>query len=96
MVPPLMVPPPWALWCLGLMVPDASQFSGDTGMVGASGNDDTGIDSGSAYVFERNEGGINNWGEVKKLTVLYFMVPDASQLRWNQLVKCSNNHFNEY
>ncbi len=32
--------------------------------------DDTGtnINQGSAYVFDRNTGGANNWGEVKKLT----------------------------
>ncbi|HMZ20540.1 MAG TPA: FG-GAP repeat protein, partial [Blastocatellia bacterium] len=31
-------------------------------IVGANG------DQGSAYVFSRNQGGVNNWGEVKKLT----------------------------
>ncbi len=43
-------------------------ISGDTVVVGASGDDDTEILSGSAYVFERNQGGADNWGEVKKLT----------------------------
>ena len=40
----------------------------DTVIVGAS-RDDIGsaLDQGSAYVFERNQGGTNNWGEVKKL-----------------------------
>jgi hypothetical protein len=37
-------------------------------VAGASGNDDAGMGSGSAYVFERNAGGPGNWGEVKKLT----------------------------
>ena len=41
-------------------------ISGDTIVVGASRNDDDGIDSGSAYVFERNAGGANGWGEVAK------------------------------
>src|SRR5215831_16114733 len=42
---------------------------GDTVIVGAS-NDKIGSNffQGSAYAFERNQGGANNWGEVKKLT----------------------------
>ena len=42
---------------------------GDTIVVGAW-QDDVGAnaDQGSAYVFSRNQGGANNWGEVKKLT----------------------------
>ncbi len=48
-------------------------ISGDTIVVGAHLNDDAcpanpGCESGSAYVFERDQGGANNWGEVKKLT----------------------------
>ena len=42
-------------------------ISGDTVVVGAGGDDDNGIDSGSAYVFERDQGGIDNWGQVTKL-----------------------------
>jgi len=42
--------------------------SGDTIIVGARSNDDNGSKSGSAYIFERNSGGTDNWGEVKKLT----------------------------
>ena len=42
-------------------------ISGDRAIVGAHGNDDPG-DSGSAYIFSRNLGGTNNWGELKKLT----------------------------
>jgi hypothetical protein len=43
--------------------------NGDTVIVGAS-IDKIGSNffQGSAYVFERNRGGANNWGEVKKLT----------------------------
>ncbi len=43
-------------------------ISGDTIVVGAS-MDDTGIniDQGSAYIFSRNQGGSNNWGQVKKM-----------------------------
>ena len=40
---------------------------GDTLVVGAKDDDVNGSDSGSAYVFERNAGGTNNWGQVKKL-----------------------------
>jgi hypothetical protein len=43
-------------------------ISGDTAIVGSNRNDDAGTDSGSAYVFGRDEGGADNWGEVKKLT----------------------------
>jgi hypothetical protein len=43
-------------------------ISGDTVVVGAYGDDDGGNTSGSAYVFERNQGGADNWGQVDKLT----------------------------
>lgn len=48
----------------------AVSISGDTIVVGALYDDDKGTDSGAAYVFERNQGGPDNWGEVKKLTAL--------------------------
>ncbi|WP_165440692.1 Ig-like domain-containing protein [Rubripirellula amarantea] len=41
--------------------------SGNTVVVGASVADPVGISSGAAYVFERDHGGTDNWGEVKKL-----------------------------
>ena len=41
---------------------------GDIVVVGTPLDDDAGTESGSAYVFERNQGGMDNWGEVKKLT----------------------------
>ncbi len=43
-------------------------LSGDTALVGAPYDDDNGASSGSAYVFQRNQGGIGNWGEAAKLT----------------------------
>ena len=43
-------------------------LSGDTLVVGASIADPLGAASGAAYVFDRNEGGANQWGQVKKLT----------------------------
>ena len=42
--------------------------SGDTAVVGASREDAGGSDAGAAYIFQRNQGGADNWGEVKKLT----------------------------
>jgi hypothetical protein len=41
---------------------------GDVLIVGANGDDDNGMGSGSAYVFHRHEGGVDNWGLVRKLT----------------------------
>ena len=43
--------------------------SGDTAVVGARREDPGGNNNaGAAYVFERNQGGPDDWGEVKKLT----------------------------
>ncbi len=42
--------------------------SGDIAVVGAREDDDAGTSSGAAYVFSRNQGGPDNWGEVTKLT----------------------------
>ena len=43
-------------------------ISGDNVVVGAQYEDDVGTDRGAAYVFNRNQGGADNWGEVTKLT----------------------------
>lgn len=43
-------------------------LSGDMALVGADNDDDNGSNSGSAYVFERDSGGPDNWGQVAKLT----------------------------
>ena len=43
-------------------------FSGVTAVLGASDEDAGGNEAGAAYVFERDEGGADNWGELKKLT----------------------------
>jgi hypothetical protein len=41
---------------------------GDTAVVGASLNDNGAVvDQGKAYIYQRNTGGIDNWGEVKAL-----------------------------
>lgn len=43
-------------------------ISGNYAIVGAPGDDDIGVDSGSAYIFYRNQGGADNWGQIAKLT----------------------------
>jgi hypothetical protein len=43
-------------------------ISGDTIVAGANGEDGGGNNRGAAYVFERNQGGADNWGQVEKLT----------------------------
>lgn len=40
---------------------------GDLLVVGARNDDDSGSNAGAVYVFRRDEGGANNWGEVDKL-----------------------------
>ncbi|MCH7719302.1 MAG: FG-GAP repeat protein, partial [Chloroflexi bacterium] len=42
--------------------------SGDTVLSGARSEDAGGDDAGAAYVFQRGQGGADNWGQVKKLT----------------------------
>ena len=43
-------------------------ISGSTVVVGASRDDiGTNTDQGSVYIFQRNRGGTNAWGQVKKL-----------------------------
>jgi cysteine-rich repeat protein len=42
-------------------------LSGDTIAIGAFEDDGAGVDSGSAYVFDRHAGGTDNWGQVKEL-----------------------------
>ncbi|MEM7033345.1 MAG: Ig-like domain-containing protein [Chloroflexota bacterium] len=43
-------------------------ISGDTAVVGARLNNDAGTHSGSAYIYQQNEGGTGNWGQLTKLT----------------------------
>jgi hypothetical protein len=44
------------------------QISGDRAIVGAYRVDGGGVNRGAAYIFERDSGGTDNWGEVKILT----------------------------
>jgi FG-GAP repeat len=46
-------------------------ISGDTAIVGAHGDDDNGTYAGSTYIFSRDHGGANNWGQVVKLTATH-------------------------
>jgi hypothetical protein len=46
----------------------SASISGDTIVVGANGDDDHGSNSGSAYIFGRDQGGVGTWGHVAKLT----------------------------
>ena len=45
----------------------AISISGDTVAVGAYAEDEHGTDAGAAYLFDRNQGGVGNWGEVRKI-----------------------------
>jgi formylglycine-generating enzyme required for sulfatase activity len=46
----------------------AVSISGDTAVVGVPYSDDAGSDSGSAHIFQRNQGGGDNWGEIAEIT----------------------------
>lgn len=54
----------------------SSSISGDIIVVGAFRDDDLGQDSGAAYVFERDAGGPDQWGQVAKLTAFDGMAGD--------------------
>jgi hypothetical protein len=41
---------------------------GDVVVVGSPSKDAAGPNAGAAYIFHRNDGGTDNWGEVKKIT----------------------------
>jgi hypothetical protein len=46
----------------------SASISGDFALVSAHCEDGTGTHRGAAYLFYRNQGGPDHWGEVKKLT----------------------------
>ena len=48
----------------------AVAIGGDTAVVGAPYDGDNGIYSGSAYVFQRDQGGPDAWGQVAKITAM--------------------------
>ncbi len=43
-------------------------IDGDYAVIGAPYDDDAGTDEGASYVYYRDQGGVDNWGEVVKLT----------------------------
>ncbi len=47
---------------------ESVSISGDYAIVGAWGEDTGGTDAGAAYIFYRNQGGTDQWGQVAKLT----------------------------
>jgi hypothetical protein len=47
---------------------NALAVSDDRMIVGSYQSNASGTDNGQAYILERNEGGADNWGEVKILT----------------------------
>jgi len=56
---------------------NAVAVEGDTIVVGSRYDDDAGSSSGSAYVFTRNQGGADNWGQAKKLVASDAAIYDA-------------------
>jgi hypothetical protein len=42
-------------------------ISGDYAVIGAGGENGSGTNQGAAYIFYRNQGGADNWGQVKKI-----------------------------
>jgi hypothetical protein len=52
-------------------------IDGDILVVGAQGDDDAAELAGAVYIFERNFGGPDNWGEVAKLTPANPLVRDT-------------------
>lgn len=49
---------------------------GDYAVLGAHNEDAGGSNAGAAYIFSRDQGGINNWGEIKKLIASDAQVDD--------------------
>jgi len=47
---------------------DSVSISGDIVIIGSADDDDIGFNFGSSYIFSRNQGGADNWGQVKKIT----------------------------
>lgn len=52
-------------------------INGDTIAVGATGHSDAASLAGAVYIFDRNEGGMDNWGEVIKITASDAATPDS-------------------
>lgn len=52
----------------GDMFGGSLRLDADFAVIGAALEDEKGMNAGAAYIFNKNEGGTNNWGQVKKLT----------------------------
>ncbi|MCH7650708.1 MAG: molybdopterin-dependent oxidoreductase [Nitrospinae bacterium] len=63
-------------------------------MVGTEADADNGEDAGAAYVYRRDEGGVDNWGQVTKITASdgaaedLFGFPRVSQVSRLKCVEC--------
>jgi hypothetical protein len=51
----------------GLLMGNSVAIAGDLILAGALSDDWNGLDTGSAYAFQRNQGGANAWGQTHKL-----------------------------
>jgi len=47
---------------------EAVSISGDYIIIGAYQEDEKGVQAGAAYIYYKNQGGLDNWGEIQKLT----------------------------
>ncbi len=56
-------------------------LSNDYAIVGAGFEDTGGLNTGSAYIFHKNQGGTDNWGEVKKIQASDIQASDFFGLR---------------
>lgn len=79
----------------------SASISGDVMIVGAPFDNSGGNQSGSAYLFSRDEGGVDNWGQVKKLTGSTVAVGDKFGLSVaasgeTVLVGCPGHHSAEF
>jgi hypothetical protein len=63
-------------------------LSSDYAIIGAHGDDDNGNRSGSAYIFNKDQGGTANWGEIKKIIAS----DGAADDRFGQSVSISGNY----
>jgi len=48
----------------------AVALDGTTAIIGAPSDDDVGTNAGSAYLLDKDQGGVDNWGEVTKVRAL--------------------------
>lgn len=48
---------------------DAAAMEGNYMVIGASASDPSNINAGAAYLYGKDQGGVNNWGLIKKLVV---------------------------